>query len=77
MLRDNSADGFAKATDDLVKNLNTQLDLFKQRLKENPGDVQIQRAPGYTGAGEMGGPMSAGLALLAACAFLARRRARA
>jgi rhombotail lipoprotein len=76
MLRDNSADGFAKATDDLVGNLKTQLDQFKVRLKENPGEVQIQRAPGYTGAGEIGAPFAFGLALLAAGASLIRKRAR-
>jgi rhombotail lipoprotein len=77
MLRDNSAEGFTKATDDLIKNLGTQLASFKQRIKEQPGEVQIQRAPGYTGGGEIGGPFAAGLAVLGACAVLLGRRARA
>lgn len=54
-LRENSAKSFEAATDDLIKNLTTQLDGFRERAKQAPDTIaRIERKPGYTGAGSTG-----------------------
>jgi rhombotail lipoprotein len=72
--REASAKGFDLATDELVRNLQVQLDGFRERVKRAPGEVKIEHRPGYTGAGA-GGPAFAGAVLLLALAggWLARR----
>jgi len=51
--RHDSLDGFEQASKDLVKNLEIQLDLFKEKIKESPQDYQIVYKPGYTGGGSL------------------------
>jgi rhombotail lipoprotein len=66
-LRDDSGRSFAAATADLTANLHTELEVFKQRVKEGKADAKIVSRPGYTGGGALS-LTSAGalLALLAA-----------
>jgi rhombotail lipoprotein len=73
-LREAGGRGFDAATDDLVRNLQIQLDGFRERVKRAPGEVRIEHRPGYTGAGA-GGPLLAGAVLAVALAgrWLVRR----
>ncbi len=68
-----SAKGFDAATEDLIRNLQAQLELFRERAKRAPETVKIEHRPGYTGGGSLGGAFAAGLALLG---FAWRRRER-
>jgi len=65
--------GFDLATDDLIKNLKTQLEAFRERVKQSPGEVQIERKPGYTGAGAFGGLFAVTLAALGLARWLWRK----
>lgn len=73
-LRAGSGAGFGLATDDLIKNLKDQLQNFRQRMKEAPGEVQIQRAPGFTGGGSFGWIFAAAAAVLGAGYWVRRPR---
>lgn len=50
-LRKDSLKGFQSASEDLIRNLDQQLHLFQQRVKERPQDYEIVRRSGYTGGG--------------------------
>ncbi len=50
-LRGDSGRSFEAATADLTKNLQTELEAFKQRVKEGKADAKIMHRPGYTGGG--------------------------
>ncbi len=50
-LRENSLEGFEAASDELVKNLAEQLELFKEKVKEAPEEYQITHRRGYGGGG--------------------------
>ncbi|WPD21075.1 MAG: rhombotarget lipoprotein [Candidatus Electrothrix scaldis] len=52
-LRKDSITGFKQASEELVGNLKIQLELFKDKVKESPGDYQIVHRPGYTGGGNL------------------------
>lgn len=54
-LRRDSVEGFQQASIDLIRNLDAQLALFKQRVKERPQEYRIVHRPGYTGAGAADG----------------------
>jgi len=73
-LRTDSAKGFAQATDDLVKNLSTQLTTFQERVKSAPGEVQIEHRPGYEGGGLFAAWFVAALAWLGVARCRIRRR---
>ncbi|HWL17176.1 MAG TPA: rhombotarget lipoprotein [Opitutus sp.] len=73
-LRDDSGHGFEVATGELIANLKTQLDAFRERVKNAPGEVQIEHKPGYTGGGAMDGVLVGLLALLGFGRWLWRRK---
>lgn len=52
-LREDSLKSFKLASDDLIKNLDTQLQLFKGKVKEAPEEYKITHRPGYTGGGSL------------------------
>ncbi|MFS1524527.1 rhombotarget lipoprotein [Microbulbifer sp. 2304DJ12-6] len=52
-LRIDSLESFKEASGQLVTNLEVQLDLFKDKVKELPTDYQITHKPGYTGGGSL------------------------
>lgn len=64
-LRADSIQGFHDASADLVTNLNQQLALFQDRLKEAPDDYQVVHKPGYTGSGSSDAALLLLLMLLA------------
>ena len=73
-LRNDSAKGFDLATTELIKNLKAQLESFRERVKNSPGEVKIEHKPGYTGGGSFGGVFAAALGALALARFIAGRR---
>lgn len=50
-LRKDSVEGFKLATPNLLKNLATQLERFKIKVKERPEEVKIKYSRGYSGGG--------------------------
>lgn len=52
-LRVDSVAGFNEASADLVNNLEIQLELFREKIKESPEDYQVIHKAGYTGGGEL------------------------
>jgi rhombotail lipoprotein len=76
-LRQASAAGFDQATDDLIKNLKTELASFRERVKNAPTGSEVARIehrPGYTGGGATEAWLVGGLALLGVARWLGRRR---
>ena len=74
-LRHDSAQGLELATDDLIKNLKTQLEDFRARAKEAPDTVaKIERKPGYRGAGSFEAGFAAAFLLLLGARRWTRRR---
>ncbi|MCK5522337.1 MAG: rhombotarget lipoprotein [Thiomargarita sp.] len=52
-VRKDSLEGFKLASRKLVINLEEQLRLFKEKVKEAPQDYRIVHKPGYTGGGSL------------------------
>ncbi|MCC6220585.1 MAG: rhombotarget lipoprotein [Deltaproteobacteria bacterium] len=52
-LRHDSVGGFKEASIDLARNLDIQLELFREKLKENPEDYKVVYSSGYTGLGSL------------------------
>jgi len=50
-LRADSDKGFTEAEKEMIINLDEQLALFKEKVKERPAEYQVVRTPGYTGGG--------------------------
>lgn len=55
-LRTDSLKGFQEASADLIQNLDIQLELFKEKVKEMPEEYKIVHKSGYTGGGSLDGP---------------------
>jgi len=72
-LREDSAKGFDQANQLMLASLDQQLTAFRQRLKDRPDEVRVERTAGYSG----GGAMDAGwFGVLLGLAGLCWRRAR-
>ncbi len=72
--REDSGKSLQAATDDLVKNLKTQLEDFRTRVKEAPGTLaRVEHKPGYSGGGSFDGAFAAALVLLAGAQRWRRR----
>lgn len=54
-LRGDSLKGFHDAADDLVINLTSELDRFKNKIKEKPQEYVVKHKTGYTGGSAFGG----------------------
>ena len=52
-LRTDSINSFKEASKELVANLEIQLELFKEKVKELPEEYKIVHKPGYTGGGSL------------------------
>ncbi len=63
--------GYDAATTELAKNLRTELESFKTRLKEAPEEIRVEHRPGYTGGGSLDALFALGF--VSALTFLARR----
>ena len=53
-LRHDSQQGFELASSDMIKNLDTQLTLFKDKVKQRPKEYVVEYQPGYKGGGSFG-----------------------
>jgi len=73
-LRADSIEGFEIAAEDMVVNLKAQLSTFKQRIKDDPSQVEISHREGYkNGSGSTG---AVGIALLFSIVLITRLRKR-
>lgn len=72
-LRADSAKGFEQANQMMLVQLDQQLAAFRQRMKDRPEEVRVERTAGYQG----GGAPDAGWIVLVALAVIALRRRRA
>lgn len=72
-LRKDSGKGFDIATTDMIANLKTELDGFRERIKQKPDEIRIVNKPGYTGVGDFGIVGALTLAGVTAWAGLGRR----
>lgn len=52
-LRADSLQGFKEASVEVIKNLDIQLELFKEKVKEQPEEYKVVHKPGYTGGGSL------------------------
>jgi rhombotail lipoprotein len=52
-LREDAHLGFKDASKDLVKNLQTQLQAFQERVKTSPEEFKVVHSPGYRGGGSL------------------------
>lgn len=68
-MRSAQASSFGRAMDDMSVNLQRELSVFKERVKEQKAPVRVVRGDGETGGAGSGG---AGMALLALLALLGR-----
>ena len=73
-LRADSATGFEAATTELIANLKLQLESFRERVKNSPGEVKFEHKPGYKGGGDIGALFASALGLLLLARSLARPR---
>jgi rhombotail lipoprotein len=73
-LRAASAQSFDDAIKDVIKNLDTQLADFRERVKNAPGEVKIVNKPGYSGGGAFDAAWAAAFGLIALARWLCLRR---
>lgn len=71
-LREDSAKGFEQANQLMLASLDQQLAAFRQRLKDRPDEVRVERSAGYSGGGALEGAWL--LALLGLVGLCWRRR---
>lgn len=75
-LRADSGASFDTASQKMIDNLDQELARFREKVKQNPADFRVERAPGYSG-GSGGGSLDGvwmGVLGVAAAAALLRRR---
>lgn len=63
-LRLDSATSLNEATKEMIINLDQQLALFKDKVKERPSEYRVVHTPGYTGGGTGGGSVDGLLVIL-------------
>ena len=73
-LRQDSAEGFVQAADNMTVNLKDQLERFKTKIKEMPGEVNVVHSPGYRGGGSFNAVEAIAFIALAGAALLRRRK---
>jgi rhombotail lipoprotein len=74
-LRRDSLKSFTAATDDMIRNLDIQLNRFKEKIRNKPEQVNIVRQPGYSGGGVLT-PATVNLLLLSLVIAVGRRALR-
>jgi rhombotail lipoprotein len=76
-LQKSSAHSLTEAAAQMTTNLAHELELFKVRAKEEPETVRIERKPGYTGGGDLGGIFAAAVAAAMMAGRFAQRSSQA
>lgn len=74
-LRQDSENGFNEAAKEMINNLDQQLAVFKDRVKERPEEYKVVRTSGYTGGGSVDEIMLALLAVFGGGLLWMHRRA--
>ena len=72
-LRRDSIKSFEDATTNMVVNLTVQLENFKEKIKQNPEQINLVHREGYSGGGAMGPFETVIMMLLAAVLYPVRR----
>lgn len=72
-LRQDSQTGFELASKDLIKNLDEQLTVFKDKIKESPSEYKIVERPGYHSGGNFNLWFIALLVILKSAALFRRK----
>ncbi|NKB80994.1 MAG: rhombotarget lipoprotein [Nitrospirales bacterium] len=72
-LRLDSQEGIREASKELVKNLEVQLEQFKEKVKHSPQQFKVVHKPGYTGAGNIDGIMAILITALGVTSLWMRR----
>jgi len=72
-LRQDSMKSFEDATENMIANLDVQLNSFREKIKRDPGQVQVVQRAGYSGGGAIGWLNGTAFLLFAATAFYRRR----
>ena len=73
-LRQDSQEGFQIAAKDMIKNLDSQLGLFKEKVKQSPKEYKVVERSGYHGGGGFELWFIAVLVILNAGILLVRRK---
>jgi rhombotail lipoprotein len=73
-LRAASAQSFDEAIKDVIKNLDTQLADFRERVKKAPEEVKIVHKPGYSGGGALDATWAMAFGLVAFVRYLCLRK---
>lgn len=73
-LRKDRLEGFEMASKDLVVNLDAQLQLFKEKVKEMPEEVKVTYREGYSGGGSIDFWFLIGLMLLGGYGLWQRKK---
>jgi len=73
-MREESTQGFDRATKELILNLKIKLEDFRERIKKSPETVKIEHKPGYTGGGAIEGLFAFAFAALALARWVRFRR---
>ncbi len=68
-------EGYERAVDELIPQLQAQLDSFRERIKSDTTNYKVENKAGYKGGGSMGWISLALAALLGGVAYAVRRRA--
>jgi len=76
-LRDDSIEGFKEASVDVIKNLDLQLDLFKEKVKAQPEEYKVVHKPGYTGGGSLDASVIIFISILGGCWLWMKRKQKA
>ncbi len=77
VLRKDSQTSFNAASVQLAKNLDDQLQEFREKVKESPDSIQVTHKPGYTGAGSVDGIMAVLAALFGGAGLWTHKRKKA
>lgn len=73
-LRKDSIEGFRVASGELIKNLDIQLQLFKEKVKASPQEYRISHREGYTGGGSIDALLLIMMALAGGYGLWSQRR---
>ena len=73
-LREDSTLSFQKARDALIKNLEIQLNLFRNKVKNNPNAYKVTKSKNYTGGGSVDSLFLVFIMIMVTLMFLAKRQ---
>jgi rhombotail lipoprotein len=72
-LREDREEGFQRATEEMIANLDPELEEFRVRVRERPEEYRVVERPGYSGGGSLDPATLALFAVLAGAVLRTRR----